>query len=126
MKGRGNFSERRVSVPGMRILPIVSAALFVAGLSVAHAPVFAAESTEACMVYSEVSHNDTRSLDVKLASTCKKPMKCSVDWTITCGKTSNVTHNTAIVGADAEHDWVASAATCKEDWSISTTWRCDP
>lgn len=110
----------------MRILPIVSAALFVSGLVAVHVPVGAAEPAENCMVYSEVSHNDSRSLDVKLASTCKKPMACSVDWTITCGKTSNVTHNTAVVGSDAEHDWTASAATCKEDWSISTTWRCDP
>ena len=75
---------------------------------------------------SEVSHNDSRSLDVKLASTCKKPMACAVDWTITCGKTSNVTHNAAVLAESAEHAWVASAATCKEDWSISTTWRCDP
>ena len=99
--------------------------LLVVGFGFVHAPVDAAESTD-CVVYSEVSHNDSRSLDVKLASTCKKPMACAVDWTITCGKTSNVTHNAAVLAESAEHAWVASAATCKEDWSISTTWRCDP
>ncbi len=109
----------------MRIRLVGCAALLVAGMGFVPPQAAAAEGTT-CMVYSEVSHDESRSLDVKLVNDCDRTMACSVDWTVTCAKSSKLTHNEAVLESRGEHGWNASAASCKDDWSISTTWHCNP
>ncbi len=82
---------------------------------------------DTCVVYSETSHEDTRSLDVHLANTCSKPSACRVSWTVVCGKARRLVQNSAVLGGNTERVWVASAAPCpeSEDWSIDTSWGCN-
>lgn len=109
----------------MRTMPIACAALLVAIATAAASPDVHA-GTEACVVYSEVPHPDSRTLDVHIANTCNKPFACSVAWTVTCGKATRVTRNVATLAGSAERSWVASAASCDSDWSIDTNWTCKP
>jgi hypothetical protein len=117
---------------GMRIVALSSAAAVafaVAGTSPelhANPSPAGAGADEHCVVYSEVSHDETRSLDVRLANTCAKPMSCNIAWTVTCGKTATVTRRGAVLAGSADQSWVASAASCEDDWSIDTTWGCRP
>jgi hypothetical protein len=110
----------------MRIPRFASAAFLVGAIAV-HAQVEAAAPPQgSCVVYSEVSHRDSHTLDVHLENTCKKPFACTVDWTVRCGKGTSATHNAARLDGSAEKSWVASAASCDEDWSIDTSWGCKP
>jgi hypothetical protein len=115
----------------MRTIPIACAALFFATVGAAsssvHAENEAADGAPSeCVVYSEVSHRENRTLDVNLANTCSKAMACTVGWTVTCGKASNVTRAGAMLGGSAQKTWIASAESCTEDWAIDTTWSCKP
>ncbi len=118
----------------MRPIPIACAALLVALATAGASPDVHADSNPAdsppssgeCVVYSELSHKESRTLDVRLANTCAKPMACSVAWTVTCGKAKVVTRNGAVLDGSADHSWVASAASCEDDWSIDTSWSCKP
>jgi hypothetical protein len=116
----------------MHTTPIACAALLVllatAGASPdVHADIQPADSPSGeCVVYSELSHKESRTLDVRLANTCAKAMACSVAWTVTCGKAATVTRNGAVLAGSADHSWVASAASCEDDWSIDTSWSCKP
>jgi hypothetical protein len=120
----------------MRTIPIACAALLVALATAGaspdvHADIRPADSpspsdSRECVVYSELSHKESRTLDVRLANTCAKPMACSVAWTVTCGKATTVTRNGAVLAGSADHSWVASAASCEDDWSIDTSWSCKP
>jgi hypothetical protein len=116
----------------MRTMPIACAAFVVACATAAASPDVHAENEAAdtpsdnCVVYSELSHKDSRSLDVHLSNTCAKVMACSVAWTVTCGKAASVTHNAASLAGLAEQSWVASAASCEDDWAIDTSWSCKP
>jgi hypothetical protein len=111
----------------MRTHALAGAALVLA-IAGAMAPVAyaGAATTDTCVVYSEVSHKDSQTLDVQLSNTCSKPMACSVGWTIKCGKTASVVRNGAVLDATGARSWVASAESCTEDWSIDTTWSCKP
>ncbi len=116
----------------MRTAPIACAALLVVLATAGAPPDVHADSpppdapSGGCVVYSEMSHKESRTLDVRLANTCAKPMACSVAWTVTCGRTTTVTRNGAVLAGSADHAWVASAATCEDDWSIDTSWSCKP
>jgi hypothetical protein len=116
----------------MRTIPIACATVLVSLASAGSSPDVHAESQPAdsqsgeCVVYSELSHKDSRTLDVHLSNTCSKPMACNLEWTVTCGKAKAVTHNGAVLAGAAEQSWVASAADCEDDWSIDTSWRCKP
>src|SRR5271170_2757412 len=116
----------------MRTMPIACAALLVSLASAGASPDVHAQTapTDAtsgeCVVYSELSHKESRTLDVRLANTCKKAMACSVSWTVKCGKATAVTREGATLAGDDEHAWVASAASCEDDWSIDTSWSCKP
>lgn len=79
-----------------------------------------------CVVYSELSHKDSRTLDVRLSNTCAKPMACTLEWTVTCGKARAVTRNGAVLAGSGEQSWTASAASCEDDWAIDTSWSCRP
>lgn len=110
----------------MRVFPVAGAVLFlVASAGAVHAETEAADPPSGnCVVYSEVSHSDSRTLDVRLENTCKRAMACNVGWTVTCGKSAKVTRNAAVLGGAADRTWTASAASCDDDWSIDTTWGC--
>jgi hypothetical protein len=113
----------------MRSIPIGCAALLVALATAGASPDVHADSDPpggGCVVYSELSHKDSRTLDVRLANTCAKPMTCSVAWTVTCGKAATVTRSGAVLAGSADRSWVASAASCEDDWSIDTSWSCKP
>jgi hypothetical protein len=122
----------------MRTIPIACAALLVALATAGASPDVHADFEPAdspspsptdsreCVVYSELSHRESRTLDVRLANTCAKPMTCSVAWTVTCGKAATVTRNGAVLAGAADRSWVASAASCEDDWSIDTSWSCKP
>jgi hypothetical protein len=112
----------------MRTIPIACAALLVVLSTAGASPDVHADSAPSgeCVVYSELSHKESRTLDVRLANTCSKPMACNVAWTVTCGKAVNVVRNGAVLAGSADHSWIASAATCEDDWSIDTSWSCRP
>jgi hypothetical protein len=116
----------------MRTTPIACAALLVSFASIGASPDVHAGSEPSdttsgeCVVYSELSHKESRTLDVRLANTCAKAMACSVAWTVTCGKAKAVTREGATLAGSDEHSWVASAASCEDDWSIDTSWSCKP
>jgi hypothetical protein len=79
-----------------------------------------------CMEYREVPHPDQKQHELHLSNTCSKPMSCGVSWTVTCGKKVTTTQKAAAIGASGEASWVASAASCDDDWSIDTSWTCRP
>jgi hypothetical protein len=116
----------------MRTMPIACAALLVSLASTGASRFVHADSEPAdaasgeCVVYSELSHKDSRTLDVHLANTCAKAMACSVAWTVTCGRAKAVTREGATLAGSGERSWVASAASCEDDWSIDTSWSCRP
>lgn len=110
----------------MRALRAVAAAIVAGGVASMFASVASAEDDKDCVVYSETLHDETQSLDVKIVNACKRTMSCGVDFTITCAKDTKVVHNSAVIGKSSEQSWVGSANECKKDWSISSTWRCNP
>jgi gamma-glutamyl phosphate reductase len=109
----------------MRTMPIAGAALVVALSTAATTPDVHAENGN-CIVYTELPHKDSQTLDVHLENTCSKSMACTVAWTVTCGKTASVTRKSAVLAGSAEQSWVASAASCDADWAIDSTWSCKP
>jgi hypothetical protein len=86
-----------------------------------------AEGTETvdCMTYDEVLHHDARSLDMRVVNACPKALVCTVTWTVRCAKTTTEHSASELLAAGAGHVWTATAATCSDEWSIDSRWRCD-
>jgi hypothetical protein len=81
--------------------------------------------TVTCMTYDEVVHHDARTLDMRVANACPKALVCTVTWTVRCARVTTEHSASAMLAAGSDHVWTATAASCTEEWSIDSRWRCD-
>jgi hypothetical protein len=78
-----------------------------------------------CMRYDEVLHHDLRTLDMHVVNACPKALICTVTWTVRCGHATADHSGSQLLAAGGDHVWTATAASCSEEWSIDSRWRCD-
>jgi hypothetical protein len=78
-----------------------------------------------CMRYDEVLHREARTLDMRVTNACPKALVCTVTWSVRCAHATTDHSQSEVLAAGGDHLWTASAASCNEEWSIDSRWRCD-
>ena len=125
--------------PLIAVLPVLVAALFASGHSVAQGPSSAKtpakgpvkklESVMACMKYRKQKLVEDGGLRMELRNCCHGPVKCSVSWQVRCGKGGPADAKSADleIPAGATESAFGYGTACGNDgWQISgVRWNCE-
>jgi len=119
------------------VLPVLVAALFASGHSVAQGrssantkgPVKKLESVMACMKYRQQKLVEDGGLRMELRNCCHGPVKCSVSWQVRCGRGGSADAKSADleIAAGATESAFGYGTECGSDgWQISgVRWNCE-
>lgn len=89
----------------------------------------AEESAADCVGFSKTDVE--KGFEYAVSNACSRKLQCTVSWTVTCesneGQVTSRKHEKArlALGADGNASVTASAASCKQGWSIGDVgWSC--
>jgi len=121
--------------PLIAVLPVLVAAAFASGHSAAQGsksvktPAKKLESVMACMKYRQQRLVEDGGLRMELRNCCHGPVKCSVSWAVSCGRSGKPDARSADleIAAGSTESAFGYGTECGNDgWKISDVkWNCE-
>ena len=140
-QSRGSVTPRRellsrlavTSLVQRKLRPVFAAAVVTFLYALSGGKDAAADPASASDCVTILRSENATGLDLRVNNACEKNLACDLRWTVSCETSKGAVTATRAgasrvnVAAAGQSQLSASAAACKEGWSVSdVTWTCAP